>query len=815
MQLRDSITKAIYFYRPGLEKLMNDHNDESSLGNMNNELKYAMTSIMVLLTLKAQALGLGELVIESELGEPLSATIPVIQSRGEFLPADELRISINADKDILRQGVNSFLAKESIRLKLEETINDDVVIKLSSDRPLNEPIMNFMLELQWANGRLVREFNVLLDPPGLGRQTSTSVATTPAPTVNQPRVPSNNRFSSANKTPTPYKNRVYGPIQRGETLSEIAQRVRPGGYNIKLDDMVRVLVSNNPSAFINNDANLLLEGSLLQVPTGNQILAQLDGSSIESKPVTTPETLRLQTELTSLNSTELANSSNNTQNLASLRLTTSIDLSRLSNLTAGTLVPESGSTPEEDPLPVVDSSTAAIRQDEIPFESSVTEIPSSLVEEPTGELEDLIDSTNLETSAINNTESDFDGVVGEETNIIESDIASIREELNTLEETSQSEDVTATETPPLAAKSNPIYLVLSVLGAVISLVMLALWWVMRRNRKDEPARYQAIPNVQRPSVKSSPSAHVHEKTQTKTAASVSETAVRSTDDSESKASDEYVDTIIMSPEEFKSVGIDKTAEVKTDVLSDNEIDYISSIEDETLINDYMETVADSENDGTEQDAITEEAIEYAKSDNEIVMDVSVPLDHEDDEVNDIITNLMEMDDDGLIEYTPEKKPEIDSEPEPFDIDPYVTANIEPDTDLMDTISNHESIDDDEEIIDLEPDMEEYNLDELVVDFQHTNPEKEFEKEISVFMAYGDFQGAEERIETAIAEDAQNPVYQLALLTLNKVTGKYGAALEIAQTLKLRSDSLSEENRKKLELLIEDLNADDDSASVAS
>ena len=39
------------------------------------------------------------------------------------------------------------------------------VIRISSRSPVVEPFLNFLLEVQWPTGRMVREYTVLLDPP--------------------------------------------------------------------------------------------------------------------------------------------------------------------------------------------------------------------------------------------------------------------------------------------------------------------------------------------------------------------------------------------------------------------------------------------------------------------------------------------------------------------------------------------------------------------------------------------------------------------------------------------------------------------------
>ena len=63
-----------------------------------------------------------------------------------------------------------------IRFNLEKRPNGNAVIKLSSSRPINEPFLDMLLQLDWSSGRLVREYTFLLDPPEYAAKSPTAVA---------------------------------------------------------------------------------------------------------------------------------------------------------------------------------------------------------------------------------------------------------------------------------------------------------------------------------------------------------------------------------------------------------------------------------------------------------------------------------------------------------------------------------------------------------------------------------------------------------------------------------------------------------------
>lgn len=104
------------------------------------------------------ALGLGELTLESALSQPLKAEIELVDTRG--LTGWELKPSLANQEDFDRAGVERVFFLTKIDFKVE---GDRIV--LSTREPINEPFLNFLIELNWPAGRVLREYTVLLDPP--------------------------------------------------------------------------------------------------------------------------------------------------------------------------------------------------------------------------------------------------------------------------------------------------------------------------------------------------------------------------------------------------------------------------------------------------------------------------------------------------------------------------------------------------------------------------------------------------------------------------------------------------------------------------
>ena len=104
------------------------------------------------------ALGLGELQLKSALNQPLSAEIALLESQG--LSQWEIKPALASAADFERAGVDRLYFLTKLDFKVE---GNRIVV--SSREPVNEPFLNFLIELNWPAGRVLREYTVLLDPP--------------------------------------------------------------------------------------------------------------------------------------------------------------------------------------------------------------------------------------------------------------------------------------------------------------------------------------------------------------------------------------------------------------------------------------------------------------------------------------------------------------------------------------------------------------------------------------------------------------------------------------------------------------------------
>jgi len=211
----------------------------------------------------ASAIGLGEIRLHSALAEPLTADIELIDARG--LGVDDIKVRLAPSDVFARAGVErpDFLAKLSFVPALD---GSGQRIRVSSTAPVNEPYLNFIVELSLPGGQLLREYTLLLDPPlyqpdlpALPRAQPQAPAIVSAPPVEPPRA----RVLPAVEQGTRYR------IQPGDSLWAITQRLEGravGSHEALMADLYAL----NPDAFIGGDRNRLRVGADLLLPDGLQ-----------------------------------------------------------------------------------------------------------------------------------------------------------------------------------------------------------------------------------------------------------------------------------------------------------------------------------------------------------------------------------------------------------------------------------------------------------------------------------------------------------------------------------------------------------------
>jgi pilus assembly protein FimV len=121
----------------------------------------ALTLSSLLLANSALAVGLGKLHSNTRLGYPLQAEIP-IHTDGALLTADELKASLLNEQEAAKKGVELLTPRHQFTLDVEER-DKQLVLVITSAVPITEPVLNWMIRLDWPKGSLAREYTLMLD----------------------------------------------------------------------------------------------------------------------------------------------------------------------------------------------------------------------------------------------------------------------------------------------------------------------------------------------------------------------------------------------------------------------------------------------------------------------------------------------------------------------------------------------------------------------------------------------------------------------------------------------------------------------------
>jgi pilus assembly protein FimV len=243
------------------------------------------------------AFGLGKLDLNSALNEPFDARIQLLSPTADEL--DSLKVNLADSEAFARAKVDRPFILSKLRFELRRSVDDGPdYIRVYSQDPIREPFLNFLVEVSWSNGRLFREYTVLLDPPlydpnaksGGFSQLAESSAPTEVVSIEDPdhKVVTAADFekfsggavkstSSSVTTPsyTPnvnYTGGDYGPTTGADTLWSIASDMRPD-TSVSVNKMMMALLRANPDAFIDQNINGLKRGQILRMPNESEMNA--------------------------------------------------------------------------------------------------------------------------------------------------------------------------------------------------------------------------------------------------------------------------------------------------------------------------------------------------------------------------------------------------------------------------------------------------------------------------------------------------------------------------------------------------------------
>ena len=199
-----------------------------------------------LVTSNVQAIGLGRIVVNSALNQPLDAEISIASIEGNVLESLEIRLA--TDSDFRRANIS---IEPVVKLLQFNVINGETGpwIHVTTDRSVRTPFLHFLAAIEWSGGRIIREYTALLDPPGYDTVAGQSM-TLPSATDRRIIQPGD----------------TYEPVRSGETLMGIATDIDVD-KSVTIYQRMFALMHINSEAFIRGNMNLLREGATLIIPS--------------------------------------------------------------------------------------------------------------------------------------------------------------------------------------------------------------------------------------------------------------------------------------------------------------------------------------------------------------------------------------------------------------------------------------------------------------------------------------------------------------------------------------------------------------------
>jgi len=243
---------------------------------------HAVWAVLTVFSQSVFALGLGNISVESYLNQPLQARIALIVRADDDLSSATVGLA-SAD-DFALIGANREAISVPLRFDLDQD-DSGAVILVTSEQAVKDPVIRLIVEVKWANGRLLREYTVFLDPPSFSAKApspvvdergKTPVATAPESAEWVSSDTSGRSDSSAAKSGGTQTARVaagsdeYGPVKSGDTLWAIAADWSRG-TGLDMNTVMLAIQRNNPEAFIHGNVNLLKKGAILRLPQLDEV----------------------------------------------------------------------------------------------------------------------------------------------------------------------------------------------------------------------------------------------------------------------------------------------------------------------------------------------------------------------------------------------------------------------------------------------------------------------------------------------------------------------------------------------------------------
>ena len=220
------------------------------------------------------AAALGEISVQSAIGQRLSAEIEIVGlSKND---ADTISLRLAPPEAYKEAGLDYSSLLRSLRFNIEKK-SERYIVRLSSEEVVNDPFITILFQIDTDGNRTIRQYALLLDPPAVDQQVAvTEPQTAVVPDLEATVVPANTA-TDVTTTTTPTQAAPSAEVaathtvSKGETLHGIATQLKPA--DTKLEQVLIALQRLNPNALNGGNINRMKAGSVLTLPDADTIKA--------------------------------------------------------------------------------------------------------------------------------------------------------------------------------------------------------------------------------------------------------------------------------------------------------------------------------------------------------------------------------------------------------------------------------------------------------------------------------------------------------------------------------------------------------------
>ena len=223
------------------------------------KLSWMIAAVLSTLPAWAGAVELGNARVDSHLTEHLKVVIPI--SGFGNTPLDEVKVRLAPQKFYDQAGLSLDNLAGNITFEIKEQGKQPVVI-VHSKRIITDPILSLLLEVSSGESQVIKEYDLLLNPPVQGRNTA---AASSALAGSKPMSPSAASWRPVANAPDVPMGGTY-KVRPGDTLYEISRRAADNS-KVPVRGMMQAIINANPDAFVDGNGNAMRAGATLKVPT--------------------------------------------------------------------------------------------------------------------------------------------------------------------------------------------------------------------------------------------------------------------------------------------------------------------------------------------------------------------------------------------------------------------------------------------------------------------------------------------------------------------------------------------------------------------